>query len=558
MKRSLAGMGIAAALACASAPPASSGAPSAAPSSVIVRSNQPHDTSSGDDLDAHRPPEYWAARIAEPEVFEARLERLERFVLPLEVESTPDARVVVPLARSYVEHGRELTGKQRARLMALLTAMNDARIEPAVCQTISDFVAGQADRDSAAGMRHALLAVRRLHLVGCRPALLQTFLQLHVSSLAGGRVYKDLYEAMVELADVGWVPELSRKLSEPMHRPSDASPSGFDAFRDQQFWQTVSAELLGLSGQAAAVEPLVTVLLDPEKIDVHVTALLGLVKLGDPAFARASSLIGEPGRAHLGALVLGTQGRRRAEPVLLEALKRAKTVEERAAIALQLSHVPASTAGIAAFKQVVATTPIDNLLAAQLVEAAATFRDSALVPWLLERADKQRGAPDDVAAQQAVYVTAALKLAKVAQWPQVSSAAAKYGGSLEQAAASHAKKLLDHCSEDVACYVRALREPDNLTMSNQFAGIKAACMAAVLGSEATVPLLIDELKVVANAAVRFTIAQSIDHLLPDGSPSAAQRLDELIRADARSPDRERAAGNAPLKQVLYRLRARSP
>jgi hypothetical protein len=48
-----------------------------------------------------------------------------------------------------------------------------------------------------------------------------------------------------------------------------------DPYRDQLFWQTTAAKLLGQLKDAAAVEPLMKVMLDPAKADIQMTALAG-------------------------------------------------------------------------------------------------------------------------------------------------------------------------------------------------------------------------------------------------------------------------------------------
>jgi len=49
----------------------------------------------------------------------------------------------------------------------------------------------------------------------------------------------------------------------------------------------------------------------------------------------------------------------------------------------------------------------------------------------------------------------------------------------------------------------------------------------------------------------------IDHLSPKGSKEAAAKLNAVIEKNAKSPDREKSSGDAPLKQVVYRLDARA-
>jgi hypothetical protein len=57
--------------------------------------------------------------------------------------------------------------------------------------------------------------------------------------------------------------------------------------------------------------------------------------------------------------------------------------------------------------------------------------------------------------------------------------------------------------------------------------------------------------------VRFTAAKVIDHLSPTGSTSAADELQKLVDANIKRGDQEKMAGDAPIKQVIYRLRSRA-
>ena len=50
--------------------------------------------------------------------------------------------------------------------------------------------------------------------------------------------------------------------------------------------------------------------------------------------------------------------------------------------------------------------------------------------------------------------------------------------------------------------------------------------------------------------------RSIDVLTPKGSKSVADNLRAIIDENAKSPDKDKAAGDNSLKQVMYRLEAR--
>jgi hypothetical protein len=102
-----------------------------------------------------------------------------------------------------------------------------------------------------------------------------------------------------------------------------------------------------------------------------------------------------------------------------------------------------------------------------------------------------------------------------------------------------------------------IQKPENQKPANQFVGIKAGYMIAIHANEAARDKLVDELGNIPNAGLRFVASQAIDKLSPKGSKGAADKLNTIITTNAKSPDREKAAGDSALKEVMYRLYARS-
>jgi hypothetical protein len=116
--------------------------------------------------------------------------------------------------------------------------------------------------------------------------------------------------------------------------------------------------------------------------------------------------------------------------------------------------------------------------------------------------------------------------------------------------------LVTACSSDAGCYLTALTKSENQDQNKQFVGIKAGYMLAVLGNEQIRDKLVDSLGSINNAALRYVSAQVIDKLSPKGSKAVSDKLAKIIETNDKSADREKAAGDAPLKQVMYRLDAR--
>ena len=143
-------------------------------------------------------------------------------------------------------------------------------------------------------MKWAARAVGDMKLEAAAPAMLAAFGKLRAASKEATMVYRDFNEAMVEMAHGGWAPELITKLEAELKRPSgdDAKkPDKIEDYKNQLFWQTSAAQILGEIGDPKAVDPLIKVLLDPAKVDVHATAVLALVKIGKPATERAIQIL---------------------------------------------------------------------------------------------------------------------------------------------------------------------------------------------------------------------------------------------------------------------------
>ena len=70
-------------------------------------------------------------------------------------------------------------------------------------------------------------------------------------------------------------------------------------------------------------------------------------------------------------------------------------------------------------------------------------------------------------------------------------------------------------------------------------------------------ILHGEMDAFENAAIRFVAAQTIDHLSPKGSKEAAAALRKIVDKNAESGDKNKMAGDAPVKQVMYRIEARA-
>jgi len=87
--------------------------------------------------------------------------------------------------------------------------------------------------------------------------------------------------------------------------------------------------------------------------------------------------------------------------------------------------------------------------------------------------------------------------------------------------------------------------------------VKAGYMVGILGNDAARDELLGVLDGINNAAVRFVAGETLDHLTPKGSKPVADKLNAIISKNAKAADREKAANDAPLKTVMYRIEARN-
>ncbi|HEX2878712.1 MAG TPA: hypothetical protein VHO25_04170, partial [Polyangiaceae bacterium] len=345
---------------------------------------------------------------------------------------------------------------------------------------------------------------------------------------------------------------------------------------------------LGEIGDTAAIEPLLKVLLDPAKGDVHTTALLALVKIGKPSLDPAVKLLsgqdtklteysaarykratGAPqlpkDKPHVqtAAVVLGMLGRGEAVQPLAAALNAAQEDGTKALLAREITKiVPATASSKDVFKQAYEGISGDTLTQQtnaimMLTEAAGTFFDPSMIGWLLERAEKVEASPDVKKGIQGVITLTAIKLMTPDQIGLVSGAVAKYGTQIEKDAFQRASALLKSCGDKAACYLTEMEKSSNQDVKSQFTAIKAGYMLAIFGNEQTRDDIVKHMDSFENAAVRYVAVQAVDRLSPKGAPATADQLSAIIQKNAKTADGDKIAGDEPLKQIMYRLRSRA-
>jgi HEAT repeat protein len=540
-------------------------------------------------------PDYWVGKLSDAAWKARAVKRLEQFFEDAVTKNGNDIKAagvqelinktVDPLTKTYVSDYDALDSKTRVSLIKLLASFRDKRTEPALKKAFEEFAKRPATAKDESDIKWAARATGDLKLESLAVPMVEAFAKLRASTMLGGIVYKDLNESMLDMPVKAWVGPLIARLDAEITPPKPKEPGTVDDYKDQLFWQTTAAELLGRIGDAQAVEPLMKVMLDPTKADVQATALLALVKLGKPTVDAATTLLqgkndklvsfamrrlkeisgkdvqGTP-YVPTAALVLGTTGRADAVAPLVAAVSSEKDAPTRAIMARELTKLPETEESKAAFKTAFESftleteiPPAGGALEA-LTEAAGQFYDPSLVDWLLERAAATKGSGDDLKGFQAGVTVTALKLAKPDQLPAVKAAVDRYGTQLEKDVYKLVEAQVKACGDRVACYIASIQKGDSQETKTQFAGIKAGYMIGVLGNDASRDELVGALDNINNAAVRFVAAQAIDHLTPKGSKAVSEKLNAIISKNAKSADREKASNDAPLKQVMYRIDAR--
>jgi hypothetical protein len=149
-----------------------------------------------------------------------------------------------------------------------------------------------------------------------------------------------------------------------------------------------------------------------------------------------------------------------------------------------------------------------------------------------------------------------LKLAKPDQLAMAKGAVDRYGSAdIEQKLYKQVEALLKACGDRPACYVAAIQKGENQEQANQFTGVKAGYMIAILGNESTRDELVSALGSITNASTRYVASMAIDRLTPKSNKAVSDKLNAIITKNAKSSDK--AAGDEPLKTVLYRIDARN-
>lgn len=322
--------------------------------------------------------------------------------------------------------------------------------------------------------------------------------------------------------------------------------------------------------------------------------LLALTKIGKPAVDAAVKLLNDQdkelaeyhkkriqkatgadkppeGNLHVAsaAAILGAIGRAEGVPPLMSALSSAKEDSDKVPLLSALAMMPHTPEVKAAFKEgfenLPASASVNGQNASQaLSESVTLFFDPGMTDMLVSRAKELK---DDKLAMS-LLALAAIKTMDESQVSSVkglvdSIPAEKEEGPMKTHLEKIPKmlelatKMLNTCKKDAACYLKEAEKTENQGDQTQIAGLKALYRVGQLKGPDGATAILEAMPGLEEPALRYVAAQVIDHHHPKGSTEIADKLQAIVDKNAESMDRDRSAGDKPLRDTMYRLRARA-
>jgi hypothetical protein len=547
-------------------------------------------------------PEYWIEKLDDKAWRPRAIERLSQFFEDAMTRANkdyahPDVKMLLdklvgPLTNIYVNEYANLDEKNREMLINVLAGFKDQRAEPALKMAFEEF--GKRGRGGKE-VKWAARAVRDMKLKGTAPAVFEAFKKTKPSTKEGA-YYRDLNEALLAVSDPSWAPTLIPMLEEDMPVMKQGDPNSVNDYKDRLYQTVTAAQILGELGEASAVKPLIKVVLDPAKQDAGNEALLALTKIGKPSVDAAVKLFqskddelaqfqqrklqkasgaekapgGTPHVATAG-MILGAIGRGEAVAPVLEALAAAKEDADKIPFLTTLAMLPhtpqVKEAFIEGLKSIDADTEYNGGSALQaLAEPATLFFDASLASILIDRAGELKGKDEKEKLTKALLGLAAVKImdqsnmgavgAFVASLPKEEGALAPTIEKIK-GANDMAKKLLETCKKDAACYLTEAQKPQNQEDKTQLVAMKALYAYGQLKGADGDAALIEGLSGLQVGALRYVVSQVIDHHNPKGNAEVATKLNAIVEKNKDSMDAGKAANDKPLRDAVYRLRARA-
>jgi len=550
-------------------------------------------------------PKTHVKRLDDPAQSAAAVKRLIQFFEDAMTRDKKDRNgpTVKPLLDTIVEpmtkacEGTILDERTRSSVVKFLSDARDKRGMACFKKVLDGYKSNTNEED----VRWVARAASAEKLTELSDSMLKVFTTIKVSEPKAATIYRDVHDAVVELATPAYEGTMIGLLDKPIDKSKDMK-----TLKNELFWQITAAEILGKLKSEKAVKPLIKAVLSPAKADVAATAVSALIRIGKPSIAAATevltssdaelvkysteeNLMGAAGadgkipeaskkaaeKAHIAtaAIILATIGREEATPVIISQIGKTDDNTVKAVLARELTKLPRTAQSVETFKAVFDKLPMDAMIPPgqgakeSLLDASGVFFDSSLVGWISKNAVDAKGEAQDVDAVRGSMLLAALKIARPEQLPDIQAIVelktAGEGGKPSTVGKAYEKEvkitkaLLESCKEQVECYVAKVAEGDSQEKETQFQGIKAAYMLGVLGGPEVKDKIIGVLPKVTNAAVRFVTVSVLDFHSPKGDVALADKLQKMVDDAIEKKDTEMITANSPVPTVIHRLRARA-
>jgi hypothetical protein len=275
----------------------------------------------------------------------------------------------------------------------------------------------------------------------------------------------------------------------------------------------------------------------------------------------------------MAAVILGTSGNAKAIKPMIQVLRSQEHETNKAVILDELSKIPATAESKAAFKEGFESLKLStrNQLGEKALpflaeESVTRFFDPSMLDWLVTRAEETKGYPDEKKDLQVNILTSFIKLAKADQLGKARGMMSDYGTKagkeskhkyFEEGLLAQAEKVVGACGDRVECYLSYIEKGEVQKKENEFAGIKAAYMIGTLGDESAAYELVDRLDALENKSIMMAALKAMDHLLPKGSEKVAKKLEDILEAHRKSADKHRMEADSAIRQYMYRIRVRA-
>jgi hypothetical protein len=522
-------------------------------------------------------PKTWVKRLDDPAQRTPAIRRLTQFHEDAltknggnrdadDVKALRDV-IVEPMTKQYT--ATQLDEKTRKDLIKFLADTRDPRTAPALAKAFNEYEPGKTDED----VKYAAQAAGGMGTAGkladqtVIDALWACFSKFQVSKAKSINLVKDLHDAVLAVKHTSYGPKAVEKLM------VNVDPKAPEAKDHLEFWQLTSVQVISELRFTAAVKPLVSVLLTPEKSSLRPVTQSALLKMAKESEAPLIAALKDgdvaakfPDKTHIAILAdtIAYQVRPAGRDALIEALASVDNDNVRVIVGQSLIRYPAdgklTGAFLDAYKKVAPGATIalmqgENGRAAML-RASAQLYDTTLTEWILKELDSAKGDVHDAIALKALE--ASIKLMTASQSRAVGDSVAKNGTPREKEMHKLASAVVEKCKQDAACYVKVLDEPIPTGQgSANMTAIKAAWMAGVYGNEATGKELVQKIDKVKDPGARLAVIQSISKLAGKNTDAAsADTLEKMVERDKTSGDGRLLAADDAVIKIAHSLRSR--